>query len=1313
VVPFVQEAVFLHHPGFRCELPQSSRLDLFALDDTEETTGLPGISDRVLEATTPHQAVLLRRDETIVKLMARIGVVQRRQREAGSWVIDEDPLGEGDGWQDWPAFHRVATTERARIRFLVSPPGASATARAKIRQVAEHEYRIMARLQNGRLLRPKDMVENDLGVGLVYPLDEKYQRLDLYLADKAGQVPAKDQLSLLRQAAEAVSYAHRNRVVHRGLTPHAVLVRSLPDGGPRVLIGDWQSAGAAAGTGLTGLSSVSPAPSTGPQESQNPYPERKGATLLRPMALDVDRRMAEAFQAPEGVWNPDADRIRIDVFALGALAYYVLSGAMPAADRTTLRERLNRDRGLDLAADLPQVTPALRSLVLDATRPAVSERLPDVRAFLDRLEAAEADAEPGEDVIDPLEAAPGAVIDGRFRLQRRLGTGSTATGLLVSDLEVAESGPESVRVLKVALNTQAGGRLAEEAKVLAELRHPRLVRLIEGPIDVGGRAALLLESAGDQTLGEVLRERERLSLDLLERWGTDLLEAMVALDRAGVDHRDIKPANLGIREVREKREDRAKHLVLFDFSLSSAASTAVTAGTPPYLDPFLDSPRRGRFDSAAERYSAAVVLFEMATGSVPRFGDGLSDPASVQDEAAVEPGLFDPAVADTLTSFFRAALARDTRQRHDTAAEMLAAWQHVFQPVPRTIPDDAADLAARAEVSTPLARAGLSVRALSAIEPLAVRTVGDLVAVDPVRLNHLSGVSNATRSEIKARAREWRNRFGAAVTGRGTGPAASARPGTSTLPDPVTAARLLTEHAGSARAESRRALARLLLGLEPGIDAFASQAEIAEATGVTRARVAQQAGALQDAWGADGSCTELLDTLAETAWQWLADSGCVATVDELAQSVLAVMPPSASADGSPAVGRVAAGLLRVALDRVQALQRAEGDAREFFSRRRDGRIVLLAADQALLDPAEALGRAADDLVAQAAASGEHTVPAARAAGRLLDAWTKAVRGLESTSPVPDTGRLLRLAAALARDAALAGSGDLYMRGMPPTAALTIALTGVGAQPVSVHEIHSRVRAKFPALAPLPDRPRLDQLIDGTGLGLVYDETERAYRSRTRASGTLGLDSRPATVVNPVSRQLLSDGASGHRLAESAAARSFLAIGVEGLRADRALDALTSRFGAKVVDVTQVLIDAMKAQATEFGLGWDFVQAADAAPDGTRDADGLKVLVKRSLPAVEAAITTALSEVPDGTRPVLLTDVAPLARYGHLNILGPWADLATRRPQAIWVLVPQLPGIHGALIDRRPLPLAAPGQFMRLDPDWIAAHRPVPAAEGER
>ncbi|HXT92814.1 MAG TPA: hypothetical protein VN714_26560, partial [Trebonia sp.] len=64
------------------------------------------------------------------------------------------------------------------------------------------------------------------------------------------------------------------------------------------------------------------------------------------------------------------------------------------------------------------------------------------------------------------------------------------------------------------------------------------------------------------------------------------------------------------------------------------------------------------------------------------------------------------------------------------------------------------------------------------------------------------------------------------------------------------------------------------------------------------------------------------------------------------------------------------------------------------------------------------------------------------------------------------------------------------------------------------------------------------------------------------------------------------------------------------------------------------------------------------------------------------------------------EIAPLARYGHLTMLSRWADLGVHRTQAIWVLVPQLSGSRGAIIDKRPLPLAAPGQYFRLDADWI-------------
>jgi hypothetical protein len=263
----------------------------------------------------------------------------------------------------------------------------------------------------------------------------------------------------------------------------------------------------------------------------------------------------------------------------------------------------------------------------------------------------------------------------------------------------------------------------------------------------------------------------------------------------------------------------------------------------------------------------------------------------------------------------------------------------------------------------------------------------------------------------------------------------------------------------------------------------------------------------------------------------------------------------------------------------------------------------------------------------------------------------------------------------------------------------------------VHEVRDRVRARFPALAPLPDRPRLDQLVHDAGLGLIYDEGQHGYRSPTRAADTGGLASRQATVTASPGPQLVAGGRSGHRLAESAASRSFLALGVDAGKADRAVAALTGQFQAIEVDVTGVLVEAMRKQAAEVGLPWEMVQAADAAPEGSRDASGLAALVQRSLPTVEAAVDAACSGAAEGTRPVLLTEIAPLARYGHLAILSRWADLAAHRPQAIWVLVPQLLGNQGALIDRWPLPLAAPGQFFRLDNEWVDTHATVSATEG--
>ena len=126
------------------------------------------------------------------------------------------------------------------------------------------------------------------------------------------------------------------------------------------------------------------------------------------------------------------------------------------------------------------------------------------------------------------------------------------------------------------------------------------------------------------------------------------------------------------------------------------------------------------------------------------------------------------------------------------------------------------------------------------------------------------------------------------------------------------------------------------------------------------------------------------------------------------------------------------------------------------------------------------------------------------------------------------------------------------------------------------------------------------------------------------------------------------------------------------------------------------------------MPWDAVQAADAAEPGSRPAQGLAALVRGAVPAVEAAITEAAGGAPEGTRPVLLVEAAPLARYGQTELLARLADITLRRSQAVWLLLPE--GFDGgATLDGIPLPLAHGGQFLRLDDDWLRA----PALEGKQ
>ena len=125
---------------------------------------------------------------------------------------------------------------------------------------------------------------------------------------------------------------------------------------------------------------------------------------------------------------------------------------------------------------------------------------------------------------------------------------------------------------------------------------------------------------------------------------------------------------------------------------------------------------------------------------------------------------------------------------------------------------------------------------------------------------------------------------------------------------------------------------------------------------------------------------------------------------------------------------------------------------------------------------------------------------------------------------------------------------------------------------------------------------------------------------------------------------------------------------------------------------------MRAIAADAGIDWQFLLQVDAMDPVSPDRTRLSRLVATALDRVWSTVT----ESPDA---LLLTDIAPLARYGQLTRLAELVSLATPRPAARWVLVPRNVSDHAPTLEGQPVPLGADG--------WtdLPAEMLTPAAAG--
>jgi serine/threonine protein kinase len=1110
-------------------------------------------------------------------------------------------------------------------------------------------------LEHPGLQRVLDYRDAELGPALVFEHDPNALRLDRFVSQRLTKLALTERLDLVRQLAEAMAYAHGKRLYHRGLAPQSVLVRDADNPTPRLQVTNWQVASRAEGSTTGAVMTI-------------------GTQHVEDHIADPSK----IYLAPEAATVADAGAAQVDVFSLGAIAYHLLSGRPPATSSLELPARLREGNGLLLSGVMNGVGRWLEEMVRAATAPVVRDRPRDAREFLEYLSEAEREAAPQEPtltfVTDPATAAPGDHMEGGLVVKRRLGQGASAYAFLV---EQEATGEEFV--LKVALDDAHADRIRAEADVLRPLRHQNIVKFV-ADTTIAGRPAILMERAGDRTLAQWIRGGDLLSLDLMRRFGEHLLSAVEYLEGDGVAHRDVKPDNIGIAKA---AATGAYRLVLFDFSLSRVPLENVSAGTRPYLDPFLVDRCPARWDLHAERYAVAITLHEMLAGTPPTFGDGLTEARFIEDEATIAVDRFDPALRNGLEAFFCRALRRDPAERFGNAEEMLRAWREVFSSMDRVAAaaDSIEMIAPRLNRTSSIAEVGYGVEARAVLDQMGIHTVYQLLSVPRLQFRYLTGVGDRIRREIRDRAK----RLAALRADLVPGGITEENSGRATI-DRLAEQLLPRRPAGDDRPEDR--ILAYYLGIDDDAALWANAGQVAAAVGTSRSALADALEAARTRWHKSADLNAIrseLSTLIEMA-------GGVGTVNELAVQLLGSRG-SVKEDDTERMRRARA-IIRAAVE----LEASVSPARfaSYAELRPEAAAVLISVSPENAEYARRLGRAADKLAA------ETPLPSP---GRVDDEL--------GVVPVPEGAgalvaeRRLRLAIAVSTSAALSARGELYPRGMKALGALKLALgTLANIRGLGEDALRARVRGRFPEAEELPVRPQLDALLEEAGAEVDWRDASpdgEGYYSRSipdSGSGTATLiryaTFAPAQETTP---DILSARAIEDKIVFAADKGVFLALTVEPRRACDAEAELLRRFPREVVSLERLMLHAMRARAEERRIAWPKALMADAA---ARDSADFRNLLRL---AAEAAPRVA-KEVLALRQPALLTRPGLIARYDLMTMLDEFSQAsgASGGPPSLWLLIPQAapgrPQIDGAI-----LPVISAANWTQLTAPWLAnAHR---------
>lgn len=1290
--PWVEPLIFLSHPEVKLGLQPDGLAGVVRRNnfvDAITRHEFPGADPR-------HQGRAIDRPtmRAVVQTLTSIGFRPRKGKlNVGSYELGA-LLDETQSFQDREAVHRSIPSQRRRARTYLVPEQTSVERRQQLLRAAEREAQLLHEVrEHPNILTLTDYVA-DAPMGPTVLLDdfERGVPLDAFLRLEPT-LGFSDRIAILEQLAGALGHCHRREIIHGGLCPSAVLVRRGPPG-----------KGGEPGRIETRLYNFQLGGSQSVEATSHWS------------ALGTETWAV--YQAPELRRDPTQRTVESDLFSLGAIGYLLLSGQPPGNTVAEVEARMKPRRCLDPRDASDAVPDQLAEAIAMATDEVVANRASDADWWINLvLESATRPAPATEPERSPLDARKDDQL-GAYKVIRVLGHGASSRVLEVEH-------DDSRYALKVSLGPDHDERLTAEAAVLARLRHPRIVRL-ERTLTIAGRLCLLMSLAG-QSLQRELAEHGTPSLDYASRYGVDLLSALAHLEEQDVLHRDIKPANMGVGAVGKKSQS----LTLFDFSLAEVAATDLGVGTAAYRDPFL--PQRGRWDAAADRYSAGVTLYELLTGQRPTLdADGA---------IALAAERFDPSVRAALVAFFQSAFATKVSDRHETAEQMRRDWERVFeaQPSVETAAEEAVEAAPTPDAviaalapTTPIQVLPLSNRAKNALDRAGLLCVGDLRDLPQNRLSAMRGVGRQVAKDILEFRERW-ERLGHAGSlpsepgffpgYRGadlmvqvalpdlpaaasdalvdaalhTLPQLAAAPRSQVMAlakrngfDPDRLASAISREHAAAQARNqpttigawvdallpagkkRHQHARALYGLDG--KRFAGVRELAKAFHVTTAAIYAAIGKSRAEWGQHPAIRGLVDEVHGV----LDRAGGAMPLPAAGTELLTRIAHSDDPDNlvrASALVRVVVELDKDDLDGIR-LVRLEGDAL-WVLRRED-----------LEAPLEQLGGAADELASRNVLAGP--AEAHRVLEAIVDKTPLATLAVD---------RLVRLAAAASRRACASSRLELYPRGMAGQRALELSAAIVPGR-ITEPKLRELVAARYPDAAPLPPRPDLDDLVQGFGLN--YVPTEAVYArpgSDARMLHTsLSSYTRIATLPTrgpEIEARTVAIHEFEDKVRTCLERRALLVLGVSAERAPDAELALATRFGLTPRSFDALFLAELVRQMTAGKVQERVVYDTDAGGVAAGAWPNLIKLARRTATAVAATLLPPRA-------PLLLTQPGLIDRYQLVDLLRSLVEAA--KDDAAEPILLVVPGHERGAprIGDTVIPDLLPGQWTWIPKAWIGA-----------